>query len=96
MSLSSKLHLIVIFCVSHRLSAGSDGFIDCMCAELRGEMDDVEAKMQAVFQSAAADLGLEPHKTVRMESTSQLGHFLRVTTKVCVESSQVHCVDVAV
>lgn len=60
-----------------------------MCAELRGEIDDVEAKVQVVFRSAAADLGLEPHKTVRLESTTQLGHFLRVTKKVCIESSQV-------
>lgn len=75
-------------------SVGSAGCIDCMCAELRGEMDDVEAKMQTVFRSAAADLGLEPHKTVRLESTSQLGHFLRVTKKVCVESSQVHLCSV--
>ena len=45
-------------------------------------MDEVEGKMQSVFRSAAADLGLEPHKTIRLESNAQLGHFLRVTKKV--------------
>ena len=39
--------------------------------------------MQAALRSAAADLGLEPHKTIRLETNSQLGHFLRVTKKVC-------------
>ena len=46
-------------------------------------MDELEGKMQAAFRSAAADLSLEPLKTIRLESTSQLGHFLRVTKKVC-------------
>lgn len=58
------------------------GACSVACAELRREMDELESKMQTVFRSAAADLGLEPHKTIRLESTSQLGHFLRVTKKV--------------
>ena len=45
-------------------------------------MDGLEGRMQAVFRQAATDLGLEPHKTIKLESNSQLGHFLRVTKKV--------------
>ena len=30
----------------------------------------------------ASDLGLEAHKTVKLESNTQLGYFLRVTKKV--------------
>ena len=29
-------------------------------------------------------MGLEANKTIKLESTSQLGYFLRVTKKVCV------------
>ena len=55
----------------------------CVCViELRREMDELEGKMQAVFRTAASELGLEPVKTIRLESSAQLGHFLRVTKKV--------------
>ena len=51
-------------------------------AELWQEMDTVERKMAVQVNVAARDLGLEPHKTVKLESNSQLGHYLRVTRKV--------------
>lgn len=35
------------------------------------------------FSKAAKELGLEAGKTVKLETNNQLGHFLRVTRKVC-------------
>ena len=32
---------------------------------------------------AANELKLEPHKTIKLESNSQQGYFLRITKKVC-------------
>ena len=49
----------------------------------------MEKKMQAVLRSAAEELGLEAHKTVRLETAAQLGHFLRVTKKVWGERGRV-------
>lgn len=45
-------------------------------------MDELEGKIQAVFRQTASELSLEPHKTIKLESNAQLGHFLRVTKKV--------------
>ena len=45
-------------------------------------MDELEGKIQAVFRQTASELSLEPHKTIKLESSAQLGHFLRVTKKV--------------
>ena len=45
-------------------------------------MEAVERKMAVQVNVAARDLGLEPHKTIKLESNSQLGHYLRVTRKV--------------
>ena len=46
-------------------------------------MDAVEEKMHAVLSQVAGELGLEAGKSIRLESTAQQGHFLRVTKKVC-------------
>lgn len=45
-------------------------------------MDELERKMQAALRKAAEELGLEPHKTIRLERAAHLGHFFRVTKKV--------------
>jgi DNA mismatch repair protein MSH2 len=50
--------------------------------ELREEMDEVEKKMQMELRKVAEELGLDANKTIRLDSASHLGHFLRVTKKV--------------
>ena len=51
-------------------------------AELRDEMDEVEKKMQVLLRKTAEELGLEAHKTIRLDSAAHLGHFFRVAKKV--------------
>ena len=50
--------------------------------ELREEMESLEEKMNGELIKSAAELGLEARKTLRLESSTQLGHFFRVTKKV--------------
>jgi predicted transcriptional regulator len=52
-----------------------------LSTELREEMDEVEKKMQMELRKVAEELGLDA-KTIRLDSASHLGHFLRVTKKV--------------
>ncbi|XP_065184148.1 DNA mismatch repair protein Msh2-like isoform X2 [Sycon ciliatum] len=47
----------------------------------RGQMDEILEKMPSYLNKAARSLGLESGKTIKLESTSQLGHFFRVTRK---------------
>ncbi|XP_065906455.1 DNA mismatch repair protein Msh2-like isoform X3 [Dysidea avara] len=49
--------------------------------ELRDSMDGLETKITSQLPQAARDLNLEAHKTIKLESTSQLGYFFRVTRK---------------
>lgn len=48
---------------------------------LRDEMDDLESQISKILDRAARDLDLEAGKTIKLESTPQLGFFLRVTQK---------------
>ena len=49
-------------------------------------MDELLHKMSAEMNKAARELGLEATKTIKLESSTQLGHYLRITRKVCVWS----------
>lgn len=53
-----------------------------LCAELRQMMDSLEERIKKQLTCAARDLGLEPNKTVKLESNAQMGYFFRVTLKV--------------
>ena len=45
-------------------------------------MDSLEKKMNVEMNIAARELDLEPQKTIKLESNSQIGHYLRITKKV--------------
>ncbi|CAG9829444.1 unnamed protein product [Diabrotica balteata] len=49
--------------------------------ELHEEKEKIQAKMHRVWENVADELGLEKGKGVKLESTEQLGYFLRVTLK---------------
>jgi DNA mismatch repair protein MSH2 len=51
-------------------------------AELRKTMDSLEERIKKQLTRAASDLGLEPNKTIKLESNAQMGYFFRVTLKV--------------
>ena len=45
-------------------------------------MDELLRKMSIQMNMAARELGLEANKTLKLESSSQLGYYLRITRKV--------------
>ena len=49
--------------------------------ELRVEMDECKSKMDKLFRKVGTQVGLECGKTIKLDHTSLLGHFMRVTKK---------------
>nr|QIC49975.1 DNA mismatch repair protein Msh2 [Actinia equina] len=49
--------------------------------ECRERMDGILEKIPLELNKAGRDLGLEPGKTIKLESNNQLGYFFRVTRK---------------
>ncbi|XP_063233573.1 DNA mismatch repair protein Msh2 [Bacillus rossius redtenbacheri] len=49
--------------------------------EMRSNMDSLEERIRQQHVRVAAELAMEPGKTLKLESSSQLGYFLRVTLK---------------
>jgi len=49
--------------------------------ELREQMDKLTVNMERELKRCANDLGLELGKTIKLESTDQLGFFFRTTNK---------------
>ncbi|XP_059154557.1 LOW QUALITY PROTEIN: DNA mismatch repair protein Msh2-like [Physella acuta] len=50
-------------------------------AELRKKIDELEENIKDQLNKVARDLNLEPNKTVKLESSNQLGYYFRVTRK---------------
>ena len=65
---------------NHEFLIRSD--FDDSLAELRSRMEGLEESIKGELTRAGRDLGLEPGKTIKLESSSQLGYFFRVTRKV--------------
>lgn len=52
--------------------------------ELRVRMNQLNDRMESELKACARDLDLEPGKTIKLETTAQLGFFFRSTNKkVC-------------
>lgn len=49
--------------------------------ECKKDMEQIIAKLPKELNKAAAELGLEAGKTIKLESSSHLGHYYRVTLK---------------
>jgi len=51
--------------------------------ECKENIDQVTSQFDGVLKKAARDLSLEAGKTIKLDNNSQLGHFFRITLKVC-------------
>ncbi|KXJ23745.1 DNA mismatch repair protein Msh2 [Exaiptasia diaphana] len=49
--------------------------------ECKEQMDEILEKIPIELNKAGRDLGLEPSKTIKLESNNQIGYFFRVTRK---------------
>ncbi|XKL61911.1 hypothetical protein PGB90_001744 [Kerria lacca] len=49
--------------------------------EMRAKMENLESKMRSQLSKVASALNLQENKTIKLESNSQFGHFLRISLK---------------
>lgn len=49
--------------------------------KLRDNMSDIEEKMNVIYKKTASDLSLDVGKTLKLESNSQLGYYMRLSKK---------------
>lgn len=49
---------------------------------MRTKMENLESKMRSQLSKVASALNLQENKTIKLESNSQFGHFLRISLKV--------------
>ncbi|KAL4232768.1 MutS-like protein [Mactra antiquata] len=54
---------------------------DDKLTELKNTIDDLEENIKGQLNKVARDLSLEPNKSLKLESSNQLGYFFRVTLK---------------
>ena len=52
--------------------------------ECKQNMQEMTEQLSTELNKAARDLSLEPGKTIKLESNAAIGHYFRVTLKVCV------------
>lgn len=74
---SSTLDLAVVDKEEYLVKAEFDDDLQT----LRDKMDELEETFGRELNRAARDLSLEPKKTLKLESNSQMGYFFRVTLK---------------
>ena len=54
---------------------------DAGLGELRGEMDACKKRLDKYFHRVGNEVGMECGKSIKLDHTSLLGHFMRVTKK---------------
>lgn len=53
-----------------------------LISELRTDLETVDSNIKKELNRVGKDLNLEPEKTLKLETSNQLGYFFRITRKV--------------